>query len=213
MPYKDPEKRRECNRKKNKVYREKNLEEMRAKARERYAQAHPPQPKLPTKTLEEKRAYQRAYYQANKERCKELTKKWVANNRERMCKIVRDWQKKNPERVKELRQNYVTKNKEHVKQLAKAGRDRRFAENPEKVRQARKDVREKQKAKDPERYIEMRRAYIRKSSKKLVAEITEGYVAHLLSKSTGFRLHASAVPKELIEAKRLQLMIKRELEK
>ena len=213
MPYKDPEKRRECNRKKNKVYREKNLEEMRAKARERYAQAHPPQPKLPKKTLEEKRAYQRAYYQANKERCKELTKKWVANNRERMCKIVRDWQKKNPERYKELRQNYVTKNKEHVKQIAKAGRDRRFAENPEKVRQARRDVREKQKAKDPERYIEMRRAYIRKSSKKLVAEITEGYVAHLLSKSTGFRLHSSGIPKELIEAKRLQLMIKRELEK
>lgn len=213
MPYKDPEKRRECNRKKNKVYREKNLEEMRAKARERYAQAHPPQPKKTKWTEEYRREYQRAYYQANKEKCKELTKKWVANNRERMREIVRGWQVNNPERIKELRQNYITKNKEHIKQLAKAGRDRRFAENPEKVRQARKDVREKQKAKDPERYMEMRRTYIRKSSKKLVAEITEGYVAHLLSKSTGFRLHSSVIPKEMIEAKRLQLMIKRELEK
>jgi hypothetical protein len=213
MPYKDPEKRRECNRKKNKVYREKNLEELQAKARERYARTYQPKPKKPLLTEEEKRNYQRVYREANKERCRELSRKWAQNNKERMRENTKNWQKKNPERVKELRQNYVDRNKEHVKQLAKANRDRKFTENPEKVRQARKEVREKQKARDPERYMEMRRAYIRKSSKKLVAEITEGYVAHLLSKSTGFRLRSNAIPKELIEAKRLQLMIKRELEK
>jgi hypothetical protein len=70
MPYKDPEKRRECNRKKNKAYREKNLEEMRAKARERWAINNPPKPKKPIKTEEEKRAYQRAYRETNKEKCK-----------------------------------------------------------------------------------------------------------------------------------------------
>jgi hypothetical protein len=216
MPYKDPEKRRECNRKKNKVYREKNLEEMRAKAREKYAQAHPPQPKKPTKTLEEKRAYQRAYqrayYQANKERCKELTKKWVANNKERMREIVRDWQKKNPERVKEQRKQYRKENGEHVRTLAKIQRARRRAENPEKVKAQHKAAKERQKVNNPN-YITLRRNTTQRAQKRRVAQIRDGYVAHLLSKSTGFRLHAGDIPKELIEAKRLQLMIKRELEK
>ena len=213
MPYKDPEKRRECNRKKNKVYREKNLEEMRAKARERYAQTYQPKPKKPLLTEEEKRNYQRVYREANKERCRELSRKWAQNNKERMRENTKNWQKKNPERVKELRQNYVDRNKERVNQLAKEAAQRRFAENPEKVRAQRQALKERMLAKDPEGYLQKRRAYIRKSNNKIVAEITEGYVAHLLSKSTGFRLHASAIPKELIEAKRLQLMIKRELEK
>jgi hypothetical protein len=209
MPYKDMEKRRVC----KKAYREKNAEALRAKAREKYAQAHPPKPKKPTKTLEEKRAYQRAYREANKEKCKELTKKWAENNKDRVKELTRDWQKKNPERFKELTQRYRANNKEHIRQVAKIARDRRYAENPEKVGEARKALKARQMAKDPERFIEMRRAVIRKSSKKLVAEITDGYVAHLLAKSSGYRLLANEVPKELLEAKRLQLMIKRELEK
>jgi hypothetical protein len=209
MPYKDMEKRRAC----KKAYREKNAEALRAKAREKYAQAHPPQPKKPKKTDEERRAYQRAYREANKERCNELVKKWAENNKDRVKELARDWQKKNPERYKELRQNYVNKNKEHILQVAKAGRDRRYAENPEKVREARKALKARQMAKNPEKFIEMRRAVIRRASKKLVAEITDGYVAHLLAKSSGYRLLANEVPRELLEAKRLQLMIKRELEK
>ena len=213
MPYKDMEKRRAC----KKAYREKNAEVLRAKAREKYAQAHPPQPKKPKKTDEERRAYQRAYQrayrEANKERCNELVKKWAENNKDRVKELTRDWQKKNPERFKELTQRYRANNKEHIRQVAKIARDRRYAENPEKVREARKALKARQMAKDPERFIEMRRAVIRRSSKKLVAEITDGYVAHLLAKSSGYRLLANEVPKELLEAKRLQLMIKRELEK
>lgn len=212
MPYKDPEKRRECNRKKNKVYRENNLDEMRAKAREKYAQAHPPQPKKPTKTDEEKRAYQRAYYQANKEKCKELTKKWVANNRERMREIVRDWQKKNPERIREQRKQYRKENGEHVRTLAKIQKARRRAENPEKVKAQHKAARERQKANNSN-YITLRRNTAQRAQKRRVAQIKDGYVAHLLHKSTGFNLLAKDIPKELIEAKRLQLMIKRELQK
>ena len=211
MPYKDPEKRKECARKKNKKYRENNLERLRAEARERYAQANPPKPKKPTKTLEEKRAYQRAYYQANKERCKELCKKWTQNNKERMREIVRDWQANNPERYKELRQQYRDKNKEKIREYAKEGAKRRFAENPEKVREARKALRARQMAKDPDKYLENRRRYIRVSGKRRTEEIRDGYVAHLLAKSTGFRLQAEDLPKELIEAKRLQLLIRREL--
>lgn len=209
MPYKDMEKRRAC----KKAYRDKNAEALRAKAREKYAQAHPPQPKKPTKTAEEKRAYQRAYREANKERCKELTKKWAQNNKERMREIVRDWQKNNPERYKELRQKYRDENKEKIREYAKEGAKRRFNNNPEKVRAERKAIKARLMAKDPDKYLENRRRYVRNSSKKLVAEITDGYVAHLLAKSSGYRLLASEIPKELIEAKRLQLMIKRELEK
>jgi hypothetical protein len=213
MPYKDPEKRRECHRKSNKVYREKNLEELKAKARERWAKTYQPKPKKPPRTDEERLAYQRAYYQANKERVTALTKKWQQENKERMREIVRKWQINNPERYKELKAIYYAENKEHVKALAKANARKWFDKNPEAIREARRQVKAKQLAKDPKGYLEKRRAYIRKANKKLVAEIRDNYVAHLLSKSTGFRLHANDIPKELIEAKRLQLMIKRELEK
>jgi hypothetical protein len=211
MPYKDPEKRKECARKKNKKYREKNLEVLRAKARERWAMNNPPKPKKPTRTDEERRAYQRAYYQANKERITALTKKWQQENKERMREIVRDWQKKNPERFKELTQRYRANNKEHIRQVAKEGAKRRFAENPEKVREARKALKARQMVKDPDKYLENRRRYVRVSGKRRTEEIRDGYVAHLLAKSTGFRLQAENLPKELIEAKRLQLLIRREL--
>jgi len=211
MPYKDPEKRKECNRKKNKKYRENNLERLRAEARERYAQANPPKPKKPTKTLEEKRAYQRAYYQANKERVTALTKKWQQENKERMREIVRKWQINNPKRYEELRQQYRDRNKEKIREYAKQGARRRFAENPEKVREARRARVAKEFAKDPEKYIQRRREYIRVSGKRRTEEIRDGYVAHLLAKSTGFRLKTEDLPKELIEAKRLQLLIRREL--
>jgi len=211
MPYKDPEKRKECARKKNKKYREKNLEVLRAKARERWAMNNPPKPKKPTRTDEERRAYQRAYYQANKERITALTKKWQQENKERMREIVRKWQINNPERLKELRRRHYENNREHVLALTKAGRDRRFAENPEKVREARRARVAKEFAKDPEKYIQRRREYIRVSGKRRTEEIRDGYVAHLLAKSTGFRLQAEDLPKELIEAKRLQLLIRREL--
>jgi len=215
MPYKDPEKRRECNRKKNKVYREKNLEEMRAKARERYAQAHPPQPKKTKWTEEYKREYRRAYYQANKEKSNAYSKEWHQENynKERMRARSKAWRKANPERWKELQKKYRDNNKEHVRQTAKKAAQRRFAENPEKVRAQRQEAKQRLLVKDPEGYLQKRREYIRKSNGKLVTEVRDNYVAYLLSKSTGFRLHASAIPKELIEAKRLQLMIKRELEK
>lgn len=213
MPYKDPEKRKECHRKSNKVYREKNLEELRAKARERWAKNNPPKPKKPPRTDEERRAYQRAYREANKERVTALTKKWQEENKERVRELVRNWQINNPERRKELKARYYAENKEHVKALAKANARKWFVKNPEAVRKKRRQKAAQQFAKDPKGYLEKRRSYIRKANKKLVAEIRDNYVAHLLSKSTGFRLHANAIPKELIEAKRLQLIIKRELDK
>jgi hypothetical protein len=78
MPYKDPEKRRECHRKANKVYYEKNREQIRTRAREEGGVYR-----------EYQREYQREYRQANKESHKELCKKWVTNNRERMREILR----------------------------------------------------------------------------------------------------------------------------
>lgn len=213
MPYKDPEKRKECHRKSNKVYREKNLEELRAKARERWAKNNPPKPKKPPRTDEERRAYQRAYCQANKERVTASTKKWQEENKERVRELVKAWQKNNPKRYEELRQQYRDRNKEKIREYAKQGARRRFAENPEKVREARRARVAKEFAKDPEKYIQRRREYIRVSGKRRTEEIRDGYVAHLLAKSTGFRLKTEDLPKELIEAKRLQLMIKRELDK
>jgi hypothetical protein len=96
--------------------------------------------------------------------------------------------------------------------LTKASARRRFVENPEKVREARRERVAKELAKDPEKYIQRRREYIRVAGKRRTKEIRDGYVAHLLAKSTGFRLKTEDLPKELIEAKRLQLLIRRELD-
>jgi len=41
----------------------------------------------------------------------------------------------------------------------------------------------------------------------------DSYINHLLTKGSGLKLKVEEVPTELMEAKRLQLMIKRELRK
>jgi hypothetical protein len=211
MPYKDINKRKAC----KKAYYERNAEALRIKARKNYAQAHPPKPKKPKKTDEEKRAYQREYrleyYAKNKEECKERSKKWQLENKERMHEIVKKSQTKYAEKYKLQQQKYRKENRKHINQVAKVARDRRYMEDPEKVRKARKALKARQMARNPERYIERRRLYIRKASKKLVEEVTDGYVAHLLAKSSNHRLLATELPKELIEAKRLQILIRREV--
>jgi hypothetical protein len=161
------------------------------------------------KTDEERRAYSRAYYQANKEKAKEYARKFTEANKD----YHKEYRLKNAERIKMQRKKYEGENKERIKEMAKASAMKRFAENPEKVRKARQAVRQKQMDKDPERYVELRRKYIRNSVKRKVKEVTDHYLAYLLSVSSGSRLYPTDIPRELLEAKRLQLMIKRELEK
>jgi hypothetical protein len=198
-------------------YYQKNKETINAKARERWRLAHPPKPAKPKLTEEEKlakqRAYSIAYYYANKEQCKANINKWMQENKDRMRELVRAWRKKNPEKYKESRKKYNENNKERIKELAKANAERRFAERPDEIRARRKASKARTKAKYPEKYIEMQRAGVRRAGKKRVEVMHEAYINHLLTKSSGIKLKVEEIPKELIEAKRLQLLIKRELNK
>ena len=64
----------------NKAWREKNLDEVRAKARERYRLKNPPKEPKPKRTIEEAREYQRNYYAANKDKYKAYMQKYYEKN-------------------------------------------------------------------------------------------------------------------------------------
>lgn len=162
------------------------------------------------------------YYNANRDRLLAQSKEWhkknpeyakqyYKQNKEKIDACTKAWMKENPERVKEFRKEYTEKNREKINAQALAGDKRRFEENPEKVRATRKANKQKQFEKDPEGYLEKRRKWVQASSKRMVDEARNNYIAHLLAKSTGVKLAPSEIPKELIEVKRLQLKILREV--
>lgn len=129
------------------------------------------------------------------------------------------WVKNNPEKAREARLRYYEKNKEKLK---KRSRDW-YAANIEKAREANKRSYFKNqetcqartnlwRANNKERCRESRLAWGRSNKDKLKAQnlrvrekLTDGVVASIL----GFKV--SCVPPELIELKRLQIQIKREL--
>jgi hypothetical protein len=195
----------------------KNREALNAKAREQWRLKHPPKPKKPAMTKEEKRLKQLAnsiaYYHANKEKCKANIKKWQVNNRERMNELVRNWQEKNPEKYKEMRKRHAEKNKKIISERNKIYHARKFAENPDAVRKERQERKKRLLASNPEKYLEMRRRGVSRAGKKRVGQMKDSYINHLLTKGSGLKLKVEEVPTELMEAKRLQLMIKRELRK
>jgi len=159
-------------------------------------------------TEEEKREYGRAYYQANKEKAKEYSRKYREVNQE----YYKEYRIKNAETIKAKRKEYDERNKERIRELAKASAVKRFNENPDKIRQARRATKQRLKEKNPKKYLESVRNGVRKAGRKRCSEMNDSYVAYLLSVSSGSRLYPTDIPKELIEAKRLQLLIRRELD-
>jgi len=206
MPYKDLKKRRDCAKKSNKRYWEKNKETINAKARERYhLNKPPPKPKIkkPLQTREEKRAYQREYYAKNREKLLEKTKAWHA-------KHGKQWREENKERLKEWRKEYQAKNREKINQQSKEWAKKNFDKNPEEVRKTRRLKKKEYKAKDPKRYNEMSRRWNHKSQKKMVTELKDCYVRRLLCKhGVVIDLSAKYIPQDLVEAKRLEIKIRR----
>lgn len=209
MPYKDPEKRRECKRKTGQTYRNKNREALNAKARIKYhLNKPPPKPKKPPKTAEEKLAYQREYYAKNRDKALMASKEWNKKNPD----YYKEWLQKNKEKVKEWRKKYTQENREKINAQASAQQKRRFLANPEKIKAARKLSKAKQKAKDPQKYNAMCNEIGRRQYKKMSAELRDSYVKLILSKGGVIgRIPADCIPQELIEAKRVEIQIRRYL--
>jgi hypothetical protein len=164
----------------------------------------------------------KAYYEANKEKLRaqanawhaknpEYAKEYYKQNKERLNQITKDWMKANPERLKATRKEYAEKNREKINQQALESLKRRYAQDPDKIRAQRKANKQKQFEKDPAAYVAKRNELLRRCSKRKVDEVRDNYIAHLLGKSTGVKLKAEDIPKELIEAKRLHVLIQREV--
>lgn len=127
---------------------------------------------------------------------------------------------KDPEKLRAKRARFRVKHKERLRAErssaeSKEKRRMQYAErkvdNPEwAAYQLEKALRNKQvqKLKDPTAFREKINAYRRKECKRWVEQAGDRYINTLLSK-TGVKLDLSEVPKELLEAKRLQLQILR----
>jgi len=112
--------------------------------------------------------------------------------------------------IKEIRQNFERKekNKKQSEYLKK-----RFEQDPEKIRAARRARKKIAKAKDPKRYNQQANEWNKKQYKKSKEELWDCYVRQQLCKHTVVkRLAAKDIPQELVEAKRLQIQIRRMLD-
>lgn len=159
---------------------------------------------------EEARAYRRAYYQANKERIKELVKKFNAKNPDYM----KQYYQANKEKIKENRKKYLAENREKISAKQREQRHAAFAEAPDKIRAQRRAKKARQKAKDPKAFNAKMAKYNVNAQKKMVAELTDSYVRQRLArdpKDGPRKISAKDIPQSLVEAKRLQLLILRRM--
>lgn len=119
------------------------------------------------------------------------------------CKILalKLWKKANPDKAKAQKKRYHAKYPEKQEEKKKRWR----ANNPEKWKAQLKRRREARKARDPEKYEAERKAQKQRERERL----TDGYVRTLLVNANS--LSRKDIPKELIDAKRFQLLITRKV--
>jgi hypothetical protein len=85
-----------------------------------------------------KKDYFKAYYNANKDKCREATKKWTENNKEKARLAVKAWNEANKEHVKKYREANKEKIAEKRKLYREANKDKLAAKN-KAYREANKD--------------------------------------------------------------------------
>lgn len=186
------EKRKQQRRASSLKYYRKNKDLINKKAREKYVAK--PKVKADPKTKEEialaNKIRRKKYELENKEKIKERLKKYYQDNKEKIKNYNNEWQKNNAEYVKrykeENREAYNAKKRETRDPVKEAERSKkwRLGEGREVYLNGKKRWRKNNKDKVNEA---QRRGYLKKLFKGLDA------------------------PKELVEAKQLQLMIEREI--
>ena len=132
-----------------------------------------------------------AWREANPEKVKAATKAWYEANPEKAKARSKAWREANPERVKAATKAWRKANPEKAKARSKAWRKA----NPEKAKAMSKAWREA----NPERLKAIRKAYVNR--------LTDAYVAGLLA------INRDQCPQELIELKRINVLITREIRK
>lgn len=142
--------------------------------------------------IEKRKAVQKAYREANKEYFIARGKAYRAANKERIAQKEKAWREANAEHVKQREKNY--REKDETKALYKATKRLYYLKNTEDI-----------KAKVKRKYDD-NRELILKRRKQLRAALPDYYIASAI-----FRSKVSDVPKELIEARKLVLMIRKEI--
>jgi hypothetical protein len=146
------------------------------------------------------RTLQKKHYERNKEKYKEKYKKYYQANKEKALALCRAWRLRNPERSKELYKAYRDKNREKILKAQRAWVKAWRLNNPEQSNARRKKHYEKHK----ERY----KAVFREKSKEIVEQMPDRYINFILNygKKKEDRI---AYPKEILEAKRAQILVMR----
>ena len=148
---------------------------------------------------------QRRYWLENKERLskysKVRTKLWRLNNKEKIRARQKIWVEENAERLKLYRHQHYMDNWGEFKRKQTIYR----AKNKDKINERVKAYRNIPENKEHKKQIG--KIYARKN----IDSLADMYILQLLYK--GQKYKDNKVPKELIEAKRMQLLIKREVKK
>ena len=149
-------------------------------------------------------AYAKAYYEANKERIKEQVRDWNKKH----PSYTRDWQKQNPEKHKQHRENARPRAREHMRE--------QYWKDPEaarlKVRQYKAANIETVKVKKKE-WNQSNKPYLRAYYNSKTKQLSDSYIRNKLAANHKRErtLCSKDIPQDLVELKRLQLLIQREL--
>jgi hypothetical protein len=134
-----------------------------------------------------------AYREKNPEKVRESCKRYKNGNPDKVRESHKRYHKENRDKEMEYQRKWRQKNPDKVRQQSK----RRYEKNPDKAREKSKKYREK----NLEKCIEKNKRYR--------DELADLYVICQIKQGSG--LTASEIPQELIELKRVQLQITREL--
>ena len=148
---------------------------------------------MPYKNLEDKRAFQKVYYEKNKEKIQARSKAWAIENREKSNASKREYELRNLEEIRKTRKKYREKNKEKIQARSKAwyeANKQKIKEYGQAYRKANKDKRTKLEA--IRRALKFRATIRLTELDKFV--INEMYsLAQLRTEQTGFLWHVDHI--------------------
>jgi hypothetical protein len=152
------------------------------------------------------RAYQRAYYEQHKDRIKLQVKEWHKQRPD----YIKDWMKNNPEKVKLHKENHRPKRLQYSRE--------RYWADPETAKQKSKEYRDANPELMRERkqkWIQSSREHLRSYYNGLTKNLSDSYIRGKLARKSKRKeiLSAKDIPQELVELKRFEILIKRELKK
>jgi hypothetical protein len=150
--------------------------------------------------------YQKAYYESNREHIQGVIKEWNKKHPE----YINKWRTENPDKVKQYREAHKPRARERARE--------QYWEDPEsarlKVRQYKAANIETVKVKKKE-WNQSNRPHLRSYYNSQTKQLSDSYIRNKLAANHKRErtLCSGDIPQDLVELKRLQLLIQRELRK